>query len=312
MPLLNRKRLIIAKVETTYGTDSAPTGSDALLVRNLEVTPLNAETVSRDLIRPYYGNSEQLLSRTSSALSFEVELAGSGGTAGTAPKYDPVLQACALAPTVVATTSVTYNPVSSAIKSCTIWVNVDGVLHKFVGCRGTVTISGDLGQIPTLKFDLTSIYNEPTDAAALTPTYTAQATPLIFRQTNTSAFSFFSSTSFCLQSFEFSLNNETTYRELINCTKEVLITDRKPGGSVTIEAPTMATRNFFNTATADTTGNLSLLHGTAAGNRVTFTAGQVDVTAPTYSEQDGIVMLNVPYVAIPTSAGNNEFSLAFT
>jgi hypothetical protein len=311
MPLLSRKRLIIAKVETTYGTDSAPTGSDALLVRNLEVTPLNAETVSRDLIRPYYGNSENLLSRTSSTLSFEVELAGSGA-AGTAPKFDAVLQACALAPTVVATTSVTYNPVSSAIKSCTIWVNVDGVLHKFVGCRGTVTIGGSLGEIPTLKFDLTSIYNEPTDAAALTPTYTAQATPLIFRQTNTSAFSFFSSTAFCLQSFEFNLANETVYRELIGCTKEVLITDRKPAGSVMIEAPTMATRNFFNTATTDTTGNLSFLHGTTAGNRVTFTAGQVDVTAPTYSEQDGIVMLNVPYVAIPTTAGNNELSLAFT
>jgi hypothetical protein len=311
MALLSRKRLIIAKVESSYGTDSAPTGSDALLVRNLEVTPLNAETVSRDLIKPYYGNSEQLLSRTSSALSFEVELAGSG-TAGTAPKYDAVLQACALAPTVVATTSATYNPVSSAIKSCTIWVNVDGVLHKFVGCRGTMSISGALGAIPTLKFDLTSIYNEPTDAAALTPTYTAQATPLIFRQTNTSAFSFFSSTAFCLQSFEFNLANETVYRELIGCTKEVLITDRKPAGSVMIEAPTMATRNFFNTATADTTGNLSLLHGTAAGNKVTFTAGQVDITAPTYSEQDGIVMMNVPYVAIPTSAGNNEFSLAFT
>jgi len=311
MPLLSRKRLIIAKVETTYGTDSAPTGSDALLVRNLEVTPLNAETVSRDLIRPYYGNSENLLSRTSSTLSFEVELAGSGA-AGTAPKFDAVLQACALAPTVVATTSVTYNPVSSAIKSCTIWVNVDGVLHKFVGCRGTVTIGGSLGEIPTLKFDLTSIYNEPTDASALTPTYTAQATPLIFRQTNTSAFSFFSSTAFCLQSFEFNLANETVYRELIGCTKEVLITDRKPAGSVMIEAPTMATRNFFNTATTDTTGNLSFLHGTTAGNRVTFTAGQVDVTAPTYSEQDGIVMLNVPYVAIPTTAGNNELSLAFT
>ena len=311
MPLLSRKRLIVCKIESTYGTDSAPTGSDALLVRNLDVTPLNAETVSRDLIRPYYGNSEQLLARTSSALSFEVELAGSG-TAGTAPKFDAVLQACALAPTLVATTSVTYNPVSAAIKSCTIWVNIDGVLHKFTGCRGTVSINGTLGQIPSLKFDLTSVYNEPTDATALTPTYTLQAYPLVFRQVSTSAFNFFSSTAFCLQAFEFNLSNETNYRDLIGGVKEVLITGRKPAGSVTIEAPTMAGKNFFNAATSSPTGNLSLLHGTTAGNKVTFTANQVDVTAPSYSDQDGIMMMSVPYIALPTSAGNNEFSLAFT
>jgi hypothetical protein len=311
MALLSKKRLIICKIETTYGTDSAPTGADALLVRNLDVTALNAETVSRDLVRSYYGNYEQLLTRTSSAISFEVEMAGSG-TAGTAPKYDPVLQACALAPTAVATTSVTYNPVSASIKSCTIWINVDGVLHKFTGCRGTVSINCSVGQIPTLKFDLTSIYNEPTDATALTPTYDKQATPLVFRQGNTSSFTFLSATTFCLNSFEFNLANETTYRELINCTKEVIITDRKPAGSVMIEAPTMATKNFFNAATTDTTGNLTFLHGTTAGNRVTFTANQADITTPTYSDMDGIVMLSVPFVAIPTTAGNNDFSLAFT
>jgi hypothetical protein len=54
------------------------------------------------------------------------------------------------------------------------------------------------------------------------------------------------------------------------------------------------------------------LHGTTAGNRVTFLASQVDVLNPTYQEQDSIMMLSVPYVAIPSSAGNDEFSLAFT
>jgi hypothetical protein len=312
MPLSTRKRLILAKIETTYGTDSltATTGAEALLVRNLDVTPLNADAASRDLVKFYYGNSEQLLSKTSSTISFEVELAGSG-TAGTAPKYDPVLQACALAPTSGGG-SVTYNPVSASIKSCTIYINVDGVLHKFTGCRGTMSMNCSLGQIPTLKFDLTSIYNEPTDAAALSPTYDKQATPLIFKQGNTTAFTFFTTSTFCLSSFEFNLANEITYRELVNCNKEVIITDRKPAGSVMIEAPLTATKNFFNLATTDTTGGLTFLHGLNAGNRVTFTANQVDITAPTYSDMDGIVMLSVPFVAIPTTAGNNEFSLAYS
>ena len=101
MPLLSRKRLILTKIEGSYGTDSTPAGTDALLVRNLDVTPIEAETISRDLIRPYLGNSAQILSQTRVSLKFEVELAGSG-TSGTASKMDSLLRACGLAATTIA------------------------------------------------------------------------------------------------------------------------------------------------------------------------------------------------------------------
>jgi hypothetical protein len=310
MPLLSRKRLILAKTETTYGTDSTPAGTDAVLVRSLEVTPLESDVVSRDLIRPYLGNSDALLANARVRCSFEVELAGSG-TAGTAPRYDALLKSCGMSGTVVASTSVTYAPVSSSFSSCTIVYNVDGVQHKLTGARGTVTMNCQLGQIPTLQFEMTGIYNAPTDTAQPAVTYSNQATPLIFKEGNTSGFQFFSYSG-CLSMVSFNLANEIVYRELIGCTKEVLITDRKPAGEVMIEAPTIATKDYFTIALGSTTGNLTFLHGTTAGNRVTFTASQADVTQPTYSDQDGIQMLTLPYVALPTTAGNNEFSLAFT
>ena len=310
MALLSRKRLILVKTESTYGTDASPAGTDALLVRNLDITPLSGDVVSRDLIRPYMGNFDQLIAQTSVAINFEVELAGSG-TAGTAPKYDAILKACGLAATIVSSTSVTYAPVSASFSSATIYFNVDGVLHKLTGCRGSMNMSCAVGAIPTLAFNLTGVYNSPTDTAAPAVTYSAQATPLIFREGNTSAFSFFSYSG-QLQSVDFNLANELVYRELVGGTKETLITDRKPAGTVMIEAPTIATKDFFTTALASSTGNLTFLHGTTAGNRVTFLASQVDVLNPTYQDQDSIMMLSVPYVAIPTTAGNNEFSLAFT
>ena len=310
MALLSRKRLILAKTESTYGTDATPAGTDAVLVRSLEVTPLEADVVSRNLIRPYLGNSDQLLANVRVRCSFEVELAGSG-TAGTAPRVDALLKATGMAATIVASTSVTYAPVSATFSSCTIVYNVDGVQHKLTGVRGTVTMNCQLGQIPTLQFEMTGIYNAPTDTAQPAVTYSAQANPLIFKEGNTSAFSFFSYSG-CLMSVDFNLANEIVYRELIGCTKEVIITDRKPAGTVMIEAPTIATKDYFTLALGSTTGNLTFLHGTTAGNRVTFTASQVDATQPSYSDQDGIQMLSVPYVALPTTAGNNEFSLAFT
>ena len=106
MALLTRKRLILIKKESTYGTDVSPAGTDAVLVRDLSVTPLQSDTVSRDLVRAYLGASEQLLANTRVECQFTVELAGSG-TAGTAPRYGAALQACGLAETIVASTSVT-------------------------------------------------------------------------------------------------------------------------------------------------------------------------------------------------------------
>lgn len=310
MPLLSRKRLILAKTETTYGTSASPAGSDAILVRNLEITPLEADVVSRELVRPYLGNQEQLLANPRVKVTCEVELTGSGA-AGTAPRYGALLQACGLAATTVAGASVTYAPVSSNFSSCTIFYNVDGVQHPVTGCRGTVEFSFQLGEIPLAKFELTGIYNPPVDLAQPAVTYSNQASPLIFKEGNSSGFSFMSYSG-CLMSVDFNLANEVIHRELIGCSKEVLITDRKPAGTVVIEAPTIAQKDFFAIALNTNLGGLTISHGTTAGNRIAFAAGQTDITQPTYSDSDGIQMLNLPFVATPTTAGNDEFSLAFT
>lgn len=311
MPLLSRKRLILAKTETTYGTDPTPTGAaNAILVRNLEITPLQADTVTRDLIRPYLGNSDQLLAQTRVEVTFEVELAGSGA-AGTAPAYGPVLKACGLSETVSASTSVTYAPVSSSFSSVTIYFHNDGIRHKVTGCRGTFELSAEVGQIPVISFTMTGIYNAPTDEALPSPTYANQAAPLIFKNGNTSNFSIFSYAG-CLQSLSFQIANEVVYRELVGCTKESLIVNRAPAGDVVIEAPSIATKDFFTIATGSATGSISFQHGATAGNIVTFTTAQADIANPSYSDQDGIQMLNLPYVAVPTSAGNDELSLVYT
>ena len=311
MALLTRKRLILAKAEATYGTDSTPTGSaNAILVRNLDIVPLQSDIVQRELIRPYLGNYEQLLAQTRVQVTFEVELAGSGA-AGTAPAYGPVLKACGLSETVVATTSVTYAPVSTSFSSVTIYFYQDGIRHIVTGARGTFTLNGQVGAIPTIAFTMTGIYNAPTDTALATPTYANQATPLIFKNGNTTSFSAFSYSS-ALQSIDLNIGNEIVYRELIGGTKEVLITDRKPAGTMSIEAVLLATKNYFTVSTGSTTGSISFQHGTTAGNIATLTMAQSDLADASYADMNGIAMMNLPYVATPTAAGNDELSLAYT
>ena len=312
MPLLSRKRLLLAKLETTYGTDPTPVvGSDAILVRNIEVTPLEVDTVNRELIRPFLGQADQLLAQQRVLINFEVELAGSG-SAGTAPAYGPLLQACRCTETVVSSTSVTYAPNSDATpKSATIYFNNDGVLHKATGCRGTFTLNCEVGEIPFIAFEMTGVFNAPSDVAISAPTYADQADPLVFKNGNSSAFQVFSYSG-ALQSLSFELANEVIYRELVGGTKSIDVVNRAPSGECVIEATTIATKDFFTAATGSSTGNLTFQHGSTAGNIATFTAAQIDLGGPSYSDQDGIQMLTLPYIATPTSAGNNEFSLVYT
>lgn len=307
MALLSRKRTILAKTEVTYGVDPTPTGAaNAILVRNLSITPLSAENVSRDLVRPYLGASEQLIASKYVGCEFEVEMAGSG-TAGTAPAYGPLLLACGFAETVVAVTSVTYAPVSASFKSATIYYNVDGVLHKITGARGNVEMMINTSQIPVFKFTFTGLYNAPTDTAAPAVTYTSFQTPLAANTTNTTGFSLFSYSA-AMESLSLNMGNAVAYRSLIGA-EDVLMTDRQVTGSVVFEAPTIATKDFFSIALASTLGALDITHGTAAGNKVQITSSRVDISNPTYSESNGIQMLNVPLTLVPSTAGNDEISI---
>ena len=310
MAQLTRKRVILIEAESSYGTDPTPSATDVVLVTDLSITPQSSDVVNRDVVRPYLGSSQQLLANTRVECTFSVEFAGSG-TAGTAPRYGSALKACGLSETIASGTSVTYEPISANFSSITIHYNVDGVRHIVTGCRGNVVLSAEVGSIPTLDFTFTGIYNAPTDTALPSVTYGNQATPLIFKNGNTTSFQLLSFAG-ALQSLSFDMGNSIVYRELVGGTKEVLLTDRAANGSVSIEAPALSSKDFFAAALTDTAlGNLTVTHGTAAGNICRFSSTKVDIGDVTYGEMDGVTMLEIPYTLVPSSA-NDELSIVYT
>lgn len=314
MSLLAKRRVILAKIETTEQTDPTPTGAaNAILCKNLEVTPLDAEIVSRDVIRAYLGANDQIIAAYSVKINFEVELQGSG-TAGTAPAYGPLLRACGMSETTSAGVSVTYRPISGSFESATLYyqpadnVAASSPLHKAIGCRGNVEFTLNAKGIPVMKFSFTGLYVAVTDATNLTATYTGFKTPAAVNKANTPTFTWLGYAA-KMSEFSLNLNNEVVYRNLVN-EERVIITDRKVGGSATFDAPTITVQNYFTAALGSTLGNLSLIHGATAGSIIEFAAtSTVDLTTPTYGEADGIVTMTTPYVMVPTTAGNDEFSL---
>ena len=311
MALLSRKKIVLAKIETTYGTDPVPTGAaNAILVRNLNLTPQDSDFVDRNLIRPYLGRSPQIPAGIRAMLEFEVELAGSG-TAGTAPGWGVLLRACGCSETVVASTSVTYAPISSSFESATIYFNVDGVFHKITGARGTFSLQMSVKQIPVMKFTLTGIYNAVTDSAAPSPTYTIFQTPLPVTNINTTPFTLHGYSA-VMSELTMDLSANIVHRTLVGGSEQVLFTDRQPQGSITVEATTVAAMDWWTRAKNSTTGALSVTHGTVAGNKVTLAAPNLQLTKPTYSDMDGVQMLQMGLNYIPGSSGNDEFSIACT
>ncbi len=307
MPLLVKKTVLLAKIETVYGTDPVPTGAaNAVLISDLSVTPLDQDTESRDLIRPYLGNSPQIPVANRTMVEFSVEVAGSGA-AGTAPAYGPLLRACAMAEVITASTKVEYNPISAAIESATLYVAVDGVLHKLTGARGSVAIEMSAKKIPHFKFKFTGLFNAVTDAALPTAVFTGWIQPLAVLTGQTSAFTLHGFAAAVLQDLSIDLANTITHRALVG-SEGVIITDRAPAGKVVIEAVLVATKDFWSIAKLATLGAFSIQHGTTAGNIVTLDAPQVQLVKPSYSDMDKIQMLNMDLTLNP-SAGNDELKI---
>lgn len=306
--MLFRKLALLAKIETTYNTDAAPTGAaNAILARNVVVTPMEAQTEERGQQQPYLGHAGEVMVAFWGKIEFEVEVAGSG-TAGTAPKVGPLLRGCSLAEVISAGVSVTYSPISSGFESVSLYFYLDGVLHKFTGSRGTPSTNFTSRSIPQLKFAFTGIFQPVTDAALPTAVYTGFTTPLAVNKVNTPTFTVHTYSAVC-QAVSLDMANDVQYRNLINY-EGVDNVDRAPVGEMTIESTLMATKNWFDIAKTMTTGALNLVHGTTAGNIVQVQAPAVQIMNPKYSEASGIVMLSAGLKYRPVS-GNDEFSIQF-
>lgn len=308
--LLMRNAAVLAKIEATYGTDPVPTGAaNAILVSDLTPRPMDMRTVDRALIRPFLGSSEQLPTQIYNGVEFSCELAGSGA-AGTAPAMGPLLRACGFDETITAATKVEYSPVSTDFESVTLYVNIDGVLHKSLGARGTVNISLKNNERPMARFNFTGLFVPIVDAALPSVDLAAWKKPLPFNRNNTPVFTLHGYAGM-LDDLQIDLGNDVAYRGLVGGEEFVRITDRAVRGSVLMEAVKVADKDWWAAISAATTGELAVQHGATAGNIVEVGAPNVQIHTPTYQEQDKIVMLSAQLAMPPGATGNDELKLTF-
>jgi hypothetical protein len=303
-----RKMALTAKIETVYGTNSAPSGAaNAVLATEVTITPLAGEEVSRDLLLPHLGQQGVVLVGTHAQIEFSVELAGSGD-AGTAPAYGPLLRACGLAETVTADTMVEYDPVSGGFESVSIHYNSDGVNHILLGARGTLSFSLTPKQIPRIRFVFTGLLGTITDAALPAVTMTGFQVPLPVNKANTTLS--LHGLAAITETVSIDLANSVEPRFLIG-SESIEQTNRQTSGSVVVEATTLAVKDWFAIALARTRGALAVQHGTAAGHIIEIDAALVEVGRPTEGQTQDIRNYTLPLMICPSDAGDDEIKFTF-
>lgn len=308
-------RTLVAKIESTYGVDSLPLpATDGVLLRSAEISPLELETVEHTVVRPYLGNYKQLVAGRMVRMTVEVPMTGFGsaGPASPLPGLDALLRCCGLARTISAGVSVTYTPINTGFQGATLKFYQDGTLHTLLGVRGTPSFVLRMRDVPVYRFELTGLYVPVADAALVQPTLSGYPEPLPVAFGNTTVANFLgSATGVCLNSLEMALNNTVVYRNLVNCGEAVEVTGRAAGGSFEIEALLVATKDIWTQISSAGTSAINVTHGTAVGNRVQLISNVAQVTNPSFTDQDNIVLVSGDLRLVPTAA-NNEFSLVIT
>lgn len=318
MPGSIQNSVILAKVESTPGTDAAPTaGADAVLIR---VSNLSAKIeqmfAERDIVRGSFGAPDKLPYTRRGTITFSVELQSSGA-AGTAPPWGDLLIGCGMAETVTAAARVDYTPSSVNLKTLTIWAYLNGKLEKFVFAVGNFKIGMSVGGVPTLDFTFQALVASVTAASAPTPTLSAWIKPLAVGAVNTSqltlggtyaAGAITGGTGYNFKSFSLDAGSDVQPLELA-AIERIDLYNRSPSINLVADIGGAAIAGYYAGMQAGTPTSVGLVHGTAAGQKVMLFAPAATIAGIDDDVQGNVMLNTMDLVPQPTSAFNDDFRI---
>ncbi len=296
MPLIAKKSVFAAKIETTAGTAIAVTATDAAFnAYNVSILPEIGVDVreGQDAMSKLVG----IPTGHRGTCSFEVDLAE------TAAWADTLMPACGL---LEATSTWTPSTISTNFKTLTVAKYVDGKKYFLAGVMLNAEFRFITGQPVRVLFTGVGIWQAPVDATILAPTYPtgSVAAPAFKGATVTMG-----SLTPKFLNFIFNLNNEITLLEDANAAggfHRAWIADRVVGGTIDPEADLVATYDADGIQLAATEQAFSL----AYASTVTLTMPKMQLINVPMGERGGAVTNEIEYRANRSAAaGDDEFSL---
>lgn len=183
MPLIKKRRLLLAKIESSPGVDPTPTGAaNACLVEDM-VWKLVTEPGERSGAQASAIDPPRVQGGRYWEVTFSMEAKGSG-TAGTAPPETALLQGCGMKLTNTPATSDAYVTLITDDKTVTLYGYQDGKLYETNYAQGTFVLRKEGKKPARYQFTFKGLYVAPVDATMASPTFPT-TTPVAVVQTLT-------------------------------------------------------------------------------------------------------------------------------
>ena len=207
-----------------------------------------------------------------------------------------------------------YRPtsVTSEAESITLYVMKDGVLHKVTSAQGTVTFTGESGQIGQAQFEFTGNYIDPVEEPIpLDANFEATDPP----QVELAQMSINGDNDFCAQSFTYTLGNDLNLRECINALDGFdgsQITGRSPTAALNPEATYEAYTGMWRNFSTNKQFPLHTRVGVDLDNMIRFYVERANFTGLTYGDRNNAVTLESEFQLNGlAAAGDDELRVAF-
>lgn len=303
-------RVALLAIETTYGTAVPGVAADAILVMDASVQTA-ADKLERNTDSPHFGGDPFVLVGKRVTFTGTVDLLGHA-TPGTAAPLGKLYRICGHSETlnVGPPADATYAPISKNFASATVDFYWAGVRFRMTGVRGTIDMAFSIKDYAKGTVTLTGILTLPTDAEAPSGISwaTFQTPAPIESETWTVQVG---GVNVCAQ--QLSLSQNATVN-LVECSegREVMITDRKPTGSLRVfKDATLATWNPWSIAESQAIVTLTNTIVKSAGLNVSVPI-RAQLEYPNPVDIDGLAGFEIAFTAIPSGAGGDEYSLIFT
>lgn len=310
MPLIRRKSVLAAKIESTSGTAESLAAADAAFnVFDLTISPTIAMTA-----RPSQGSFSHLpavpeLRGATCTFRTEVYGSGSGGVPGWASTFLP---ACGWTDTA-GTFSPKAEMAGANVKTITIGAYIDGNRMLLRGCAGTFTMTFETGKIASINWTFTGIWQGQSAVALLTPTY---PTALPLRVAN-ATFTFPGGYTPCWQQFTVDAGNTVILRECAQNTDAsgyaaAAITDRLPTGTINPEAELDGTKDHYDLWTSMTEEAIAFSIQNAT-DKFALAIPKAQRMNVQLGERNGLVTDEITFQCNKNAAaGNDELTFTFS
>lgn len=207
-----------------------------------------------------------------------------------------------------------YRPTSNSaqVETITLYVFKDGQLHIVTACMGTVTFTGEAGQIGQANFEFQGNYADPVEEPTPLDAVFEETVP---PQVELAQLSIMGDSDFCAQSFTYTLANEMALRECMNASEGYdgsQIVGRTPTAQFNPEATYEAYTGMWANFSTNEQFPVHTRVGSVAGNIVRFYGERTNFTGLTYGDRNNAVTLDVNLQLNGLSAaGDDELRIAF-